>query len=164
MLFRDREFHHTHVHNLFLVFGSYFFSFQRKQAARRSDARIVGKPSRIVTHSVHAMKRRKKEDSSSSFASSFVFQWCFRKFLLGFVVIFRYTWITLKYFVRRDDRAKKAIKKTLERRVKIEWLSGSEWVLCSILCCVLLFILLHRDVISLLVRRLTSRMSLRRHY
>lgn len=105
---------------------SFFPPFNENKHQEEDEARIVGKPSRIVTHSVYSMKEEKK--ILLLYVPVVLSSFCF-------VVIFRYTWITLKYFVRRDEKRKKGDQEDPEK-MKIEWLSGSEWVLCfhPVLC------------------------------
>lgn len=113
-----------HVRNLFSVLASLLFaSFSTKTSVKKKT--VLSDRGKAIENryafSTNAMKRRPKE--SSSLCSSGAFESFFFCFFTR-----RSTWITLKYFVRRDEKRKKAIKKTQKRRiedkmVKWKWMS-----------------------------------------
>lgn len=121
--FRYPEFHHTHVHNLFLVLASLLFaSFSTKTSVKKKT--VLSDRGKAIENryafSTNAMKRRKEKVLLyvPVVLSNLFFAFFTR----------RSTWITLKYFVRRDEKRKKAIKKTQKRRiedkmVKWKWMS-----------------------------------------
>jgi hypothetical protein len=153
--FRDREFHRI-LHTCAQSRTNFFFLLSTKTSIKKnttSSDRGKAIENRYAFSTCD--EKKKKKIFFLLRCSSGAFE------IFCFVVIFRYTWMALRYFCkeRREAQKKKTIKKTQKRRRrKKERLSGSEWVLCF------------HPVSSSTLRflffsfRLTSRMSLRRHY
>lgn len=119
------------------------------------EARIVGKSSRIVTHSVYAMKRRKKILLLRS------------KFLLCCYFIFSLYLNNTEIFCKRRREAQKRRSRRPRKRASnedrmVKW----KWMSFMFPSCVVVLrsCLPMRWDFFFSAFRLTSRMSLRRHY
>lgn len=140
-----RDHHHHHM-------CCFSFFDENKKKEEDNDARIVGKPSRIVTHSVHAtMKRR--------FFFSLVPLVLFETYFFSLCCYFSLYLNNIEVFCKerreaQKRRSRRPRKKNEDGMVKWKWM-GFMFPSCPLL-------LDSRFLFAPF--RLTSRMSLRRHY
>lgn len=97
--------------------------FDENNHEEDNDARIVGKPSRIVTHSVHATDEKKKERSSS-----FMFHWCAFKIIFRLCCYFSLYLNNIEVFCKerreaQKRRSRRPRKKNEDGMVKWKWMS-----------------------------------------